>query len=67
MEQKLNLNKIKAAMVEKGLTQSDFSKLTKISQRTICLKLNGKVKISVGDLENFSKVLEKKISYFFEK
>ena len=65
--QELNPNKIKAAMVEKGFTQASFSTATGISQRTICLKLNGKVGISVKDLELFAKVLGKEISYFFEQ
>ena len=67
MVQKLNLKKIRGAMAEKGLTQAELSELTGISQRTMSLKLNGKVKVSVEDLVKFAKTLGKEISYFFEK
>ena len=67
MTQKLNLNKIRGAMAEKGLTQEELANKVGISQRTMSLKLNGKVKVSVEDLVKFAKTLGKDISYFFEK
>lgn len=65
MVQKLNLNKIKGAMAENGLTQEALGKHMNLSSRTISLKLNGKVKITSDDLTLLSKILNKEIGYFF--
>lgn len=66
MAQKLNLKKIRGAMVEKGLTQEELANKVGISSVYLSQILNSKANMKVDLLTKISIVVEKPISYFFD-
>ena len=54
---KMDIQKLKAALVEAGETQRSFSKKAHMSLNTINAKLNGNVKITLDDVYLFSEIL----------
>ena len=66
MEQRLNVNKIKAAMVENGFTQSELAEKIEVSTVHISQILNHKANIKVDLLTKIAFVLKKPIEYFFD-
>ena len=66
MTQKLNLNKIRGAMAEKGLTQEELANKVGISSVYLSQLLNAKANMKVDLLTKISYVVEKPISYFFD-
>lgn len=60
-----NLLKIKAAMVENGITQSKLALELGLTLTTLNFKLNGKADFKVSELQKIASILNKEISYFF--
>lgn len=50
--------RIRGAMAERGILQSDVARALGVTQQCISMKLNGKVTISPGDLHRIAELLE---------
>lgn len=65
----INTNRLKAKIVEHGLTQLEVAKLLDISQATLSLKLNNARPMDLDEAEKLSEILgimpEEFCSYFF--
>lgn len=65
----VNTRKVKARMVELGLTQGDVAKILSIDYATLNLKLNNKRRFYVDELNTLSQVLHistsKELKEFF--
>lgn len=68
-ETSLKVNKIKARMVELGMTQAQLADKMGINQRTFRFKMNGTMRVYLHDLENLMVILEltpeETVEYFF--
>lgn len=62
-----NMNRLREAMKERGITQKELQELTGIRQNVISRIINEKVKtsISLETARKFSKALNKPIEYLF--
>lgn len=64
-----NLNKLKAKVVEKGLTLQQLAPLINLSENSVYDKFSGKCAFKREDIEKLCKVLEIKpeeiVDYFF--
>lgn len=62
----VNTNKIKARIVELGLTQKDVSRVLKIAQPTMSLKINNIRPMRLDEAECLEKLLQLKDCEFKE-
>ena len=53
----MNIQKLKAALVEKGFTQRSLSKEMNVSKNTLNAKINGKTPISIQEATKLAEVL----------
>lgn len=64
-----NVNKLKARMVEKGITGQTLAKLMNLSEATIYDKLNNKIEFKRSEIERLCELLtipaENIVDYFF--
>lgn len=64
-----NVNKLKARMVEKGITGQTLAKLMNLSEATIYDKINNKIEFKRSEIERLCELLtipaESIVDYFF--
>lgn len=53
-----NTKKLRAALVEKGLTYSEVAKMLNISCQTLCKKINNQVDFRVPEMKKLMEILE---------
>lgn len=66
-----NYDKLMGRIIERCGTQSNFSKMMCLSERTISLKLSGKIEFKQGEIDKACEILKIKkeeiVEYFFRQ
>lgn len=65
--ERLNIRKIKSAMVEKDLKTADISKLIGVSESTFSNKMNAKAPFKVEEILILAEATGRKVSDFFDE